>query len=139
MLTGKPLSIRPTVLTIKPQVVELVTGDVRTGFWAHTPAAASGLPASSLYGPIGAHVEQMMRGETNPPGQHTRDGWAAGVVHDLLKPHPSRFIRRGFLAWTMMVASLLMPVWLLDWLFTRTTKLAELRRIVQSEDAKKQE
>jgi hypothetical protein len=39
----------------------------------------------------------------------------------------------------MMVASLWMPVWLLDWLFTRTTKLVELRRIVQSEDAKKQE
>jgi hypothetical protein len=38
-----------------------------------------------------------------------------------------------------MVASLLMPVWLLDWLFTRTTKLGELRHIVQSEDAKKQE
>jgi len=38
----------------------------------------------------------------------------------------------------MMVASLLMPVWLLDWLFTRTTKLAELKRILQPEDAKKQ-
>jgi len=39
----------------------------------------------------------------------------------------------------MMVASLLMPVWLLDWLFTRTTKLRELKQILQSEDAKKQE
>jgi hypothetical protein len=39
----------------------------------------------------------------------------------------------------MMVASLLMPVWLIDWLFSKTTKLAELRRIVQSENAKKQE
>jgi len=80
----------------------------------------------------------MMRGETNPPGGHTRERWAAGVAQDLLKPHPSRFIRRGFLAWTMMVASLLMPVWLLDWLFTRASRLADLRRIVQSEDAKKQ-
>jgi hypothetical protein len=37
----------------------------------------------------------------------------------------------------MMVASLLMPVWLLDWLFTRTAKLGELKRILQSGDAMK--
>lgn len=80
-----------------------------------------------------------MRGETNPPGGHSRERWAAGVVRHLLEPHPSRFIRRGFLAWTMMVASLLLPVWLLDWLFTRTTKLADLKRVLQSEEVKKQQ
>jgi hypothetical protein len=80
-----------------------------------------------------------MRGDTNPPGQHSRERWAAAVVRDLLQPRPSRFIRRGFLAWTMMVASLLMPVWLLDWAFTRTAKLGELKRILQSGDATKQQ
>jgi hypothetical protein len=116
-----------------------MTGDVRTGFWTHSSEAAEGLPASSLYQPIGPHVERMMRGETNPPGQHSRERWAAAVVRDLLQPRPSRFIRRGFLAWTMMVTSLLMPMWLHDWLFIRAAKLAELKRILQSEGFKKQE
>jgi hypothetical protein len=116
-----------------------MTGDVRTGFWAHSSEAAEGLPASSLYQPIGTHVERMMRGETNPPGQHSRERWAAAVVRDLLQPRPTRFIRRGFLAWTMMVTSLLMPMWLHDWLFTRAAKLAELKRILQSKDAVKQQ
>lgn len=121
-----------------PQVISLVTGDVQTGFWTHTPATTSGLPASSLYAPIRSHVERMLRGETNPPGQHSRERWAAGVVQDLLKPSPSRLIRRGFLAWTLMVVSLLLLVWLLDWMFMRVTKLNELRRTVESEGVKKE-
>jgi len=55
------------------QGVNLVAGDVATGFWNHAPAVKTGLPASSLYAPIGAHVERMMRGETNPPGAHSRE------------------------------------------------------------------
>lgn len=119
------------------QVINLVTGDVATGFWAHTPARETGLSASSLYAPIGAHVERMIRGETNPPGGHSRERWAAAVVRDMLKPRPSTFIRRGFLAWTMMMASLLFPVWFFDWVFTKASKLGELKSIVQSENVKK--
>lgn len=82
----------------------------------------------------------MMSGETNPPGLHSRERWAAAVVRDLLQPRPNRFIRRGFLAWQLVVASLLMPVWLLDWLFTNTAKLAELKSILAAaSDAKKQQ
>jgi hypothetical protein len=119
------------------QVINLVTGDVATGFWAHTPARETGLPASSLYAPIGAHVERMIRGETNPPGGHSRERWAAAVARNMLKPRPSTFIRRGFLAWTMMMASLLFPVWFFDWVFTKASKLGELKSIVQSENVKK--
>jgi hypothetical protein len=79
----------------------------------------------------------MMRGETNPPGGHSRERWAAAVARDMLKPHPSPFIRRGFLAWTMMVASLLFPVWLFDWIFTQSSKLRELKSVVRAGGAKK--
>ena len=92
-----------------------------------------------MYSPIGDHVERMMKGETNPPGSHSRERWAAGVVRDLLKPHPNRYIRRGFLAWTMMIVSLLMPVWLMDRIFSSAAKLSDLKRMLQSEDAKKQQ
>ena len=119
------------------QVINLVTGDVATSFWAHTPAVETGLPASSLYTPIREHVERVIRGETNPPGGHSRERWAAAVARDMLKPHPSPFIRRGFLAWTMMMASLLFPVWLFDWAFAKSSKLGELKSIVQSEIVKK--
>jgi hypothetical protein len=37
----------------------------------------------------------------------------------------------------MMMASLLFPRWLFDWVFTQTSKLGELKGIVQSEDVKK--
>lgn len=36
-----------------------------------------------------------------------------------------------------MIVSLLLPVWLLDWMFTRATKLDELRRVVESEGVKR--
>jgi len=119
------------------QVINLVTGDVSSDFWSHVSAAETGLPDSSPYVPIRAHVERMMRGETNPPGGHSRERWAAAVARDMLKPDPSRFVRRGFLAWWIMVASLLFPVCLFDWLFTKSAKLGELKGIVQSESVKK--
>lgn len=119
------------------KVINLVTGDVATGFWTHTPAVQTGLPESSLYAPIRTHAERMIRGETNPSGGHSRERWAAAVARDMLKLHPRPFIRRGFLAWTMMMASLLFPRWLFDWVFTQTSKLGELKGIVQSEDVKK--
>jgi hypothetical protein len=77
------------------------------------------------------------QGETNPPGGHSRERWAAAVARDMLKPHPSLFIRRDFLAWTMMMASLLFPVRLFDWVFTKASKLGELKSIFQSEIVKK--
>jgi hypothetical protein len=79
----------------------------------------------------------MIRGETNPPGGHSRKRWAAAVARDMLKPHPSPFVRRGFLAWRIMMASLVFPVWLFDWVFKKSSKLGELKGIVQSEDVKK--
>jgi len=124
------------VADVLNQVISLVTGDVATGFWAHTPARETGLPAWSLYAPIRDHVERMIRGETNPPGGHSRQRWATAVARDMLNPHPSPFIRRGFLAWTMMMASLLIPVWLFDWVFTKASKLGELKSIVQYENIK---
>lgn len=114
-----------------------MTGDVKTGFWSNASGSVSGLPASSPYAPIGSHVEKMMRGETNPPGQHSRERWAAAVVGDILRPTPGRFVRRGFVAWTMMIVSLLLPVWLMDWAFTKAAKLDELKHKLQLKDTKK--
>lgn len=37
----------------------------------------------------------------------------------------------------MMVASILFPVWLFDWVFTQASKLGELKGIVQSDNVKK--
>ena len=37
----------------------------------------------------------------------------------------------------MMMASLLLPVWLFDWAFTQSSKLGELKGIVQSQAVKK--
>lgn len=37
----------------------------------------------------------------------------------------------------MMMASLLFPVWFFDWVFTKASKLGELKSIVQSENVKK--
>jgi hypothetical protein len=61
------------------------------------------------------------------------------VVQDLLQKHPKRFIRRGFLAWTMMVLNLLMPTWLIDRMFTKVARLADLKTMLQSEEDKKQQ
>lgn len=119
------------------KVICLVTGDVKTGFWTHTPAAKSGLPSSSPYDQIRSHVETMMRGDSNPPGQHSRERWASAVIGDLLESRPNRFIRRGFLAWTMYLATLLLPIFLIDWIFTKAAKLGELKRNLDSSKKKR--
>ncbi|KAM0720607.1 hypothetical protein Q7P37_004744 [Cladosporium fusiforme] len=117
-------------------VVSLVTGAVETSFW-RSQAAASRLPVSSLYAPIGSHVESMMRGENVPPGQRSREVWASGVAKDILTSSPPRFVRHGALAWAMVIISFLLPVWLCDYMFSQTTRLSDLKRKLDSEGMKK--
>ena len=112
-------------------MVNLVTGDVATTFWQSAAAIASqGIPEWSLYAPIRAHVEAMMRGETNPSGGHDRGLWAKRVVGDILRARPKRYVRRGFLAQTMYIASCWVPAWVFDWAFTKSSKLDELKKMV---------
>lgn len=106
-------------------VVILVTGDVSTQFWNNIQGAGSGLPASSHYIPIKAQVEAMMKGETNPPGSHDSDSWAAAVVNDLLSG-TSRYIRRGYLSSIMPWVSRLVPAWILDYGFASRSGLFKL-------------
>lgn len=79
----------------------------------------------------------MMRGENAPLGDKSRETWASGVVNDILKPNPPRFVRHGAFAWTMMIITLLLPIWLIDYLFSKTTRLAELKRKIDSKETKK--
>lgn len=121
------------------KVVQLVTGDVATEFWNHHEVAFAGakLPPGSLYAPIRDDVEKIMRGETRPAGAHDRHVWAGKVVDDLLRntEHPPRFIRRGFLAVVIYIASLLLPVWMADWAFAQACKLIELRELLHGQAA----
>jgi hypothetical protein len=115
----------------------MVTGDVRTGFWKHVDGA-HGIPELSPYQLIGPKVEAMMRGETNPPGQHPRERWAAEVVHDLLMSNPSRYVRHGFLARTLWIVSWLVPAWLLDYAFAQMSELGKLKVRLKEPGAKKE-
>ncbi|KAI7494142.1 hypothetical protein KC367_g8247 [Hortaea werneckii] len=113
------------------KVVTLETGDVRTGFWTFASANGATLPPVSLYHPIKDVAEKTMRGQGNPPGQHTRENWAKAVIDDLLQSRPPSHVRRGYLATTLYVVSLLMPFWVLDWLYTRACGLDKLRELVK--------
>ncbi|KAI7189741.1 hypothetical protein D0869_07588 [Hortaea werneckii] len=109
------------------KVVTLETGDVRTGFWTFASASSATLPPDSLYHPIKDVAEKTMRGQGNPPGQHTREKWAKAVIDDILQSRPPSHVRRGYLATTLYLVSLLMPFWALDWLYTRACSLDKLR------------
>ncbi|RMY27511.1 hypothetical protein D0866_10095, partial [Hortaea werneckii] len=109
------------------KVVTLETGDVRTGFWTFASASSATLPPDSLYHPIKDVAEKTMRGQGNPPGQHTRERWAKAVVDDILQSRPPSHVRRGYLATTLYLVSLSMPFWILDRLYTRACGLDKLR------------
>jgi hypothetical protein len=79
----------------------------------------------------------MMSGRTNPPGQHSADRWAKGVVKDMLRSSPPVYIRRGYLATTLYLVSWLFPVWLFDWLFTQSSDLWKLKSTLASRNSKK--
>ena len=115
----------------------LMTGDVQTHFWDNVQGAHVGLPPDSVYRPIKDKLEAMMRGDTNPPGQHSRQRWAQEVVGDLLKTSPPWHIRRGFLARTMWLVSFLFPFWLLDFLYAQTSSLAKWSGTVEDIGSKK--
>lgn len=121
------------------KVVTLATGDVKTGFWKNAEKGENKmLPGKSLYQPIGKHVEAMMRGDTNPPGQSTPQQWASRVVDDLMRQGgPPSVVRRGFLATTMWIVSLLVPFWILGWAFTKSCKLDNLRKLSHKQAGKK--
>jgi hypothetical protein len=119
------------------QVIALVTGDVKTGFWKHVEGAYFGIPESSPYQLIKTKVEAMMRGETNPPGQHSRERWAAEVVNDLLRSNPSRYVRHGHFATTLWILSWLVPVWLLDYGFAKASGLSKLQVLLKESQEKK--
>lgn len=120
------------------KVVNLVTGDVRTEFWRNVAAKAEVLAEDSPYAPTRKDVERVVSGETRPKGGHERGVWAANVVGDLLRrpESPPRFIRRGFLATAMYIASLLLPIWVADWAFGRTCNLYELQGILERQKGK---
>jgi 1-acylglycerone phosphate reductase len=115
----------------------MVTGDVKTGFWKHAAGASVGIPDTSPYRLIKTKVEAIMRGETNPPGQHPRERWAAEVVADLLKPNPSRYVRHGYLARTLWILSWLIPAWMLDYGFAQVAEFGKLRLLLRDAHEKK--
>ncbi|EMC99299.1 hypothetical protein BAUCODRAFT_398672 [Baudoinia panamericana UAMH 10762] len=120
------------------KVVTLVTGDVRTQFWENARAASPRLAPDSPYEPIRAKAEAMMAGKTNPAGQHEAERWAKEVLNQVLAPSPPGHVRKGFLAWAMWIVSLLLPYWLLDWLYARTSGLGELRgHVIKARSVKK--
>ncbi|KAI6865683.1 hypothetical protein KC338_g3815 [Hortaea werneckii] len=120
-------NMRVEFAPIGVKVVTLETGDVRTGFWTYASANGATLPPNSLYHPIKDAAEKTMRGQGNPPGQHTRERWARAVIDDVLQARTPSHVRRGYLATTLYVVSLLMPFWVLDWLYTRACGLDKLR------------
>jgi len=73
-----------------------------------------------------------MRGETKPPGGHSRDLWAKRVVNDLLKTNPSPYVRRGFLAVVLWLISIWVPSWIIDYGFLQSTGLVKLKTIIQA-------
>lgn len=117
---------RDCALIDAAQVIQLITGDVTTGFWRNAHGTQVGIPETSPYAPIKEHVEAMMRGETNPPGGMQREKWAKRVVNDLLKDYPARYIRRGFLATISPWFSWLAPAWLVDYGFKSTAQVGKL-------------
>jgi membrane protein DedA with SNARE-associated domain len=79
----------------------------------------------------------MMRGETNPPGQHPRERWAAEVVKGLLRSNPSRYVRYGYLAKTLWILSWLVPAWLFDYGFAQMSGLGNLKVLLKDQNDKK--
>lgn len=110
-------------------MITLITGDVRTKFWQNASIISAVLPESSLYSPIKENVEAMMRGQTNPPGQHSRGDWARKVVSDLLKRNPGPYVRRGYLAVVLWLISIFIPSWLLDLGHSRHAQLDKLKKL----------
>lgn len=78
-----------------------------------------------------------MRGETNPPGGHSRDVWARRVVSDLLKSSPSPYVCRGFIAIILWLVSIWVPTWLIDYAFRQTADLGKLKKMVQEQEKAK--
>ena len=113
-----------------------MTGDVRTHFW-DVSGGHVGLPNSSPYQQIKAKAEGMMIGKHNPPGGHSAKRWAKAVANDLLKSSPPRYVRRGFVATTMMLLSWLCPIWLLDWMYSYNTGMGKLKSILEADEGKK--
>ena len=75
-----------------------------------------------------------MRGESNPAGGHSKERYAQAVVADILRPNPSRYVRRGFLATVIWLVEFWLPTWVLDWAFARST---ELNMLAPDDAAKK--
>jgi hypothetical protein len=81
-------------------------------------------------------IEAVMRGETKPPGGHSRDAWAKRVVNDLLKANPNAYVRRGFLAVIVWLVGVWVPWRLLDYGFSRASDLGKLKKIVEEREQK---
>ncbi|KAH8703644.1 hypothetical protein BGW36DRAFT_286756, partial [Talaromyces proteolyticus] len=90
-------SIRVDFEPFNVKVITLMTSDVQMKFWQKASTASVGLPQSSLYDPIRDSVEAMMRGDSNPPGQHSHERWARKVADDLLRRNPAPYVRGGYL------------------------------------------
>ncbi|GAB7364612.1 hypothetical protein MBLNU230_g5416t1 [Neophaeotheca triangularis] len=120
------------------KVVTMVIGDVQTGFWQTASDMGARVQESSLYSPIKAHAEGMMRGTVREQkGPTERSEWARRVVSDLLLPHPPSIIRRGYRASLMYWMSWLTPRSVIMWLLGRYAKLDELKSIVEAKEASK--
>lgn len=109
---------------------------MRTKFWENATALSVGIPESSVYEPIKNTVESMMRGETNPPGQHSREAWAKKVVNDMLQRNPSPYIRRGYLAIVLWLVSIFVPTWIIDFGHAQHAQFGKLKRLMQEENIK---
>lgn len=132
-------TLRSELAPFDVKVVTLFTGDVGTKFWdaGHLMGSHEGLPESSPYLLMKDRAESMMRGQTIPKGQHTRERWAAAVVGDLLKANPPCAIRRGSLATVMWLVSLFVPTFLLDLMFWRTSRLGQFKANLRRQETLK--
>ena len=119
------------------KVVTLVTGAVRTDFWGHVQVDRVGIPRSSRYWPIRDKVDEIMTGKMDQSSHPSAEAWAKAVVSDLLSSSPPSHIHRGYLASATWWVSWLMPIWLLDWMFSQTTDLRKLKAEVTKAKAAK--
>ena len=117
----------------------LVTGAVQTRFWNNVEGGYVGVPDSSPYQPIKSKVEDVISGRNIPDGQPSAEKWAKAVTNDLLKSHPPSHVRHGLYATYLPIVSWLAPSWLLDWISSRTTDLARLKTVIESQESKKEQ
>ena len=98
-------------------VITLVTGAVKTEFFNNKEGGRLvTLPDNSVYTPIKAHIETMLRGSLSGGKGSDRYSVTRNTVRQVLRWRfvQTRFIRQGYAAIKLWLMHLLLPVWLVD-------------------------